>query len=198
MEDIRIQFVYDYVDPGSYLAFELLERWRSERDDAPPVEWSPLELRPPSKPPLDPDDPEWRSMSEFLEGEAEREGMPLRRPSSIPRTRKAHELALHAREQGCFDPIHAAIFRAHFVEGRDIGRVDVLVEIAEEGELDPAEAKTVLGVDRFLPTVEEVREALLESGVRGVPTVEARGRVLEGLSDVRSFREFLRELEGTL
>jgi predicted DsbA family dithiol-disulfide isomerase len=151
-------------------------------------------LRVPSSSGLAPDRARWQEMARFLEEEAAGEGIPIRAPRFIPWTRKAHELALHARQEGCFDAIHEAIFRAHFVDDRDIGRVDTLVEIATEGGLDPGEVRTVLGVDRFAPEIETRRKSLLSRGVRGVPTLEAAGRMLEGFPDVDGFRRFLGEV----
>lgn len=194
MPSLRLNVIHDYVDPGSYLAFRLLEGWAAALSDPPEVTWFPLELRTPSGGPLDPSDPGWKAMARFLEDEARREAIPFRIPGFIPFTRKAHELALHAKEKGCFPLVHGAIFRAHFEEGRDIGRVDVLIELAAEVGMDGAEARTVLGVDRFLPAVEEARRSLLGREVRGVPTVEAPDRVLEGFPDVAGFRRFLDEL----
>lgn len=190
----RLHVVYDYVDPGSYLVSELLGRWAEGRAGSPEVTWSPLELRLPGRTPVDPRAPEWERLCGFLESEAREAGVPLRWGGPVPWTRKAHELALHAREKGCFDPIHRAIFRAHFEEERDIGRVDVLLELASGAGLDPGEVRTVLGVDRFRPEIEEIRAGLLERGIPGVPVVEADGRRLEGFPDVEGFRAFLREV----
>jgi predicted DsbA family dithiol-disulfide isomerase len=194
MDPLRLHVIHDYVDPGSYLTFRLLEDWAGTLPEPPEVTWTPLELRTPSAGLLDPSDPGWGAMVRFMEEEARGAGIPFRLPHFVPLTRKAHELALHGREKGCFDLVHGAIFRAHFEEGRDIGRVDVLVELAAEAGLDGTEARTVLGVDRFLPAVEEARRSLLARQVRGVPTVEASDRVLEGFPDVAGFRRFLEEL----
>jgi predicted DsbA family dithiol-disulfide isomerase len=113
------------------------------------------------------------------------------RPSFIPWTRKAHELALHARERGRFEAIHWAIFEGYFERGGDIGRVDVLVEMAGAHGLREAEVRTVLGVDRFLPAVEEWRREAFAAGIGGVPTVDVGGRRLEGLSSVARLFSFL-------
>lgn len=173
MNPPKLEIVFDYVDPGSYLVLELLEAGihglgvKSEE-----VRWRPLEFRTPEQAPLDPDDPTWRRLVEHHEEEARGLGLPFRIPHLAPRTRKAHELGFHARERGVFPAVHQALFRAHFREGRDLGRVDVLVEVAREAGLDPSEVRTVLGVDRFREAVEEERAMLLESGVRGVPTLQ--------------------------
>lgn len=184
---------FDYVDPGSYLVHRHLEA-RS----ASGVTWVPLELRPPSGSLQDPADPAWVELNRFIEQEARGAGIPFRIPGHVPWSRKAHELALHAGEEGCFHPIHEAIFRAHFEEGRDIGRVDMLVELAAEAGMDASEVRTVLGVDRFLPVLEEARRSLLDRGVRGVPTLEAGGRVLEGFPGTEGLLAFLGEADPSL
>jgi predicted DsbA family dithiol-disulfide isomerase len=48
--------------------------------------------------------------------------MTMKLPPVQPRSRLAHEAARWAREQGCFDDYHAAVFRSFFERGEDIGR----------------------------------------------------------------------------
>jgi predicted DsbA family dithiol-disulfide isomerase len=189
--EARIRFTFDYVDPGSFLLYALLLRWRDEGRAVPEVEWAPLELRPPPGPLLDPGDVAWGAMMEAMAEEARASGIPFRIPGAAPRTRKAHELGLHALEKGAHGRIHDALFRAHFQEGRDLGRVDVLVELAVDGGLDGAEVRTVLGVDRFLPRLQELRSQALAAGVRGVPTLEWGGTRLEGFTGPEDLRAFL-------
>ena len=99
---------------------------------------------------------------------------------------------MHARAKGCCEAMHSALFRAFFERKADIGRIDVLISLAEEAGLDPTEARAVLDVDRYAAEVEETREAALRSGVRGPPTVEAGGRKLEGLPGRQELLRFLR------
>jgi predicted DsbA family dithiol-disulfide isomerase len=110
VREIRIQFAFDYVDPGSYVVERLLLRWLEGAGGAIEIERVPLELRPPPGALLEPDDPGWSAMTDGLAEEAGRLGIPFRVPGFIPRTRKAHELALHAAERGCFSRVHEAIF----------------------------------------------------------------------------------------
>ncbi len=189
--EARIRFTFDYVDPGSFLLHALLLQWRAGGRAVPEVEWVPLELRPPPGPLLDLEDPAWRAMSEALAEEARASGIAFHIPRGAPRTRKAHELRLHALEGGVHDRIHDALFRARFQEGRDLGRVDVLVELAVEHGLDGAEVRTVLGVDRFLPRLQELRDRALAAGVRGVPTLEWGSARLEGFTGPEGLRAFL-------
>ena len=191
MRRIEIQFTFDYIDPGSYLASKLLARWIDAVDEAVLVNWRPLELRMPPTPPPHPADSGWSEMTREIGDHARREKVPFLIPTRIPWTRKAHELAFHARQQGCFDPVHEALFEAHFTEVRDIGRIDVLVSIGAEHGLDRAEIRTVLGVDRFRSSVEAGRRAVLAGGIRGVPTLEVPHSKFEGFRSPGSLRAFL-------
>lgn len=157
----------------------------------------PLELRTPSSPMIPAGNEEWAALTEELETAAEELGIPFSPPPLVPWTRKAHEMTLHALEVEDAAPIYDLLFDAYFHEGLDLGRVDVLVELAERAGLDPPELRTVLGVDRFRPEVEARRDEARKLGVRGVPTLlGAKGR-MEGFIGTEGLWHFLRE-EGLI
>jgi predicted DsbA family dithiol-disulfide isomerase len=106
---------------------------------------------------------------EALTAIAEPLALPAGKPGFRTRTRKAHELAYLAEEGGRGEAAREAIFRAYWRDGRDIGRIDVLMEVASEIGLDPGLAKVTLDVDRFAPHVERDREAAARLGVEAVP-----------------------------
>ncbi len=187
-------FFFDYVDPASYLQDVLLERRGIGADaDAREVERIPLEIRPPPSSVVNPEEPEWRAFHHSMEQLARTLDVPFTRSETgrVPWTRKAHELRFHADEKGCFPQVHRALFEAHFVEKRDLGRVDVLVEIAARLGLDRTEVKTVLDVDRFAGSVRDARNRATERGVVGVPTLMTEGRKLEGFQGPEVLEQFL-------
>lgn len=190
-------FFFDFVDPGSYLVHELLCREADRGDQRhSAIVYHPLELRPPPAALQDPDAPEWLSMTRILAETAHDLSLPFQQPGFIPWSRKAHELALHGQEMGArsgqgVPTLHHRLFRAHFEEGLDLGRVDVLVRLAEQEGLDRSEVHAVLGVDRFSPEVDDLRRQALEGGVRGVPTLVLGGSRLEGFPGVDALRRFL-------
>lgn len=183
------RFFYDYVDPASYLMDRLLERVLGETGREGTLGSHPFEIQPPPRPMLDPEDPDWREYWDEMLLAAEALAVEMQRPLRTPWSRKAHELALLARTEGVFPVVHQALFRAYAVEGRDIGRIDVLVEIGGAAGLDPSRTKAALDVDRHSAELLEHREDAERLGVRGVPTLLVRGRLVEGLQkpeDVRS------------
>jgi predicted DsbA family dithiol-disulfide isomerase len=98
-------------------------------------------------------------------------GIALRTPASMPRTRKAHEAAKLAEQKGSGRAMRQALFAAYFGEGRDVGRIDVLVELAAALGLDATEAKVVLDVDTFSGAVDADRVLAERIGITAVPAL---------------------------
>ena len=189
MEEAEVIFYFDYVDPACHLLDQAL---RALVPDGVTLDRRPFELRRPPLPPIDPESGAWRSRCHAVQRGAADYGLEISIPHRMPWSRKAHELFLHARAKGCCEAVHAALFRAFFDRKADIGRIDVLIALAERSGLDPTEARAALDVDRHATEVERMREAALRGGVGGPPTVEAGGRRLEGLPDRRELLRFLR------
>jgi predicted DsbA family dithiol-disulfide isomerase len=82
----------------------------------------------------------------------------------------ALQAAEFAREQNLFDPFHTALFAAYFSRGLDIGNIDVLALIADDTGLDAGAMKQALQDGKYLPGLEEAKEAAAVRGVTGVPT----------------------------
>ena len=189
MDPPPVSFYYDYVDPASYVLDCVLRA--QDLAHGVTLTHRPFELRPSPSPLIDPWGSGWTERWDMVERAATYYGVELARPDLVPWSRKAHELALHAREKGCFERVHTALLRAFFAEGRDIGRVDLLVALAAEAGLDTTETKAVLDVDRFAGNLIAVRDAALRDGVRGVPTLESGELRLQGLPDREGLLRFL-------
>ena len=78
-------------------------------------------------------------------------GVKMRMPSVVPRTRLAHEAAAWARSKGQADIMHDAIFRAFFERSEDIGRTEVLADLAAGIGLDSADLKNSLTLTPTFP-----------------------------------------------
>jgi hypothetical protein len=192
MTDETAILYLDYVDPLSFI----LEREIAalEAEGVPPLRRYPWELRPPPAKLVHVADPLWLRRWQEAEKLVTAGGPKLVRPALVPWTRKAHELALHARAKDRFQDVHAALFRAFLEEGRDIGRVDVLVTIAREVGLDPVEVKAVLDVDRHTAELDGLRGDAERLGVRGVPTLLVAGERIEGVLPSEALRALLVEI----
>ncbi len=168
---------FDYVDPLSY-ALEL-EVASIEAGSEIEVERRPFELNPPPGDLLDPAGTAWVMRWEEVADRFARHGLAVRRPPLLPWTRKAHELAMFARAHGAWTEVHRSLFRAFLVDSRDIGRVDVLVELAVDAGLDFTAVRAALDVDRYATEVESAQVEAERLGVQRVPTLLVRSRTID-------------------
>jgi predicted DsbA family dithiol-disulfide isomerase len=98
------------------------------------------------------------------------EGLRYGERSMTYNSRLAQELGSWAETRPGGEAIHDALFRAYFVDARNIGDPQVLVEIAESVGLPREEAREVLEKRKFKAAVDEDWEKSHRYGVTGVPT----------------------------
>jgi predicted DsbA family dithiol-disulfide isomerase len=157
------------------------------------VVWRAFELRPDPVPTLDPGgeylQSAWTSSVYPL---ARKLGQTLQLPHLQPRSRRAHEAARWAREQGRFDAYHEAVFRAFFERGEDIGDVAVLSALADGLGLDGEALRRALDSREHLPGVLEDERQAEALGLRGVPAIVANRRAaLSGVQPVENLRQLV-------
>lgn len=157
------------------------------------VIWRAYELRPEPAPALDPrGDYLQRVWTNSVYPLAERLGIEMRLPPLQPRSRRAHEAAHWAREAGRFEEMNAAVFRAFFERGEDIGDAAVLASLAAGLGLDGEALRRALESRRFEPAVLADEREAEGLGVSGVPAFVAdRKAALSGVQSVESLRRLV-------
>ena len=178
MNEKSPRFFFDAVDPLSFAMHRALGAAEEQRDVR--AVRTPLESYPADAPLTDTLDPFWQTRWSEGQRVAETMGFSLVRPDLVPRSRKAHELLLHAKASELERPALDAIFAAYFLEGRDIGRIDVLIDIATSLGLDLSESKAVLDVDRYEADILTAHQQAIEAGVTSTPALVARTGTLQG------------------
>jgi len=177
-----IQVFSDYVCPYCYLG-EFPLRQAAAKTGVEVV-WRAFQLRTSEPPKFDPRGERMtESWRDSIYPMAARLGAEINQPSRAPLTRLAHEAAAWARSQGRFDQFHKELFRAYFVEDRDIGEAFTLKEIAWRAGLNPGELEKALNERRM---AEEVDEDLLIAetyGVTLVPAFVIGGHLLQGVQE---------------
>ena len=98
------------------------------------------------------------------------EGLPYGNRSMTYNSRLAQELGAWADGQPGGEAIHDALFRAYFVDARDISDPAVLVEIATSVGLPAEAAREVIEKRTHKAMIDADWEKSHEYGVTGVPT----------------------------
>ncbi len=86
-----------------------------------------------------------------------------------PNTVDAHRLIALAGEAGCQDAVVDALFRAYFLDGRDIGDTETLAAIAAEAGMPAETAERLTATDDFKAEVLAEDSIARQTGVNGVP-----------------------------
>lgn len=139
------------------------------------IEWLAFELRPEPAPLPDITGPSGERFRQNWERGvapmAAKLGVEMHFPPFKSRSRQAHEAAIYARDHDRFEEMRVALFRAFFVENRDIGEVDVLVGIGASVGLDADDIRAALAEGRYTDQVIEQEQLAARIGVSAVPTI---------------------------
>jgi predicted DsbA family dithiol-disulfide isomerase len=120
------------------------------------------------------------------------EGLPYGERTKTYNSRLAQELGKWADTQPGGEAIHDPLFRAYFVEARDISRPEVLLEIAEGVGLPVDAAREVLERRTFKAAVDQDWALSREYGISGVPTFVAGRYGVVGAQPYQALEELVR------
>ncbi|WPB73509.1 DsbA family oxidoreductase [Archangium violaceum] len=196
-ELVTIRVWSDFVCPWCYVGLVEVEKLKKEYDVQ--VDWRPFFLRPETPPeglPLpayvrermkDPNNP--------LKRRAAEAGLKMVDRDIIPSTRRAHQVAEFAREQGKLEPFHAAVLRRYWSEGQDLWQWDTLRGAAQEAGLDPDVMQRAVEEGRYQQVVEDAVREAQEMGIQAVPTFVLGDRfALQGAQEYGVFQQAMQRL----
>jgi predicted DsbA family dithiol-disulfide isomerase len=157
----------------------------------------PFELRPEPHPTLRPEgDYLQRAWEQSVYPMARRMGVPITLPpvSPQPHTHLAFEGYQFAKDHGKGNDYNHRVLQAFFVEGQDIGQIDVLAKLAGEAGLDQSEFREALRTRRYREVHQRaLRHAYEQAGVTGVPMFAIGDRVLTGMQDKNTLEAVIEE-----
>ena len=113
------------------------------------------------------------AMHRQMKSRMEAEGLPYGQRTHTYNSRLAQELGKWADTQPGFEAIHDVLYRAYFVENRNIADIEELVRLAQSVGLSADAAREVLQERRFEDAVDADWVKSRQYGVTGVPTFVA-------------------------
>ncbi len=201
---LDILFISDYVCPYCLVAKEALKQALEEMKIEVKITWQPLELTVEPAPRVDTySDERRRANYQVLVEPCKQLGLDMKLPPEViprPYSRLAFEGWYFAQEKGLGEVYNDLIYRAYFIDEKDIGDVEVLTELAESLGLNGAEYKEALVKGTFSQrekeAVDYTRNVLKPEGV---PTIYINGKriVLETYTKEEMLQILRRECYGT-
>ena len=120
------------------------------------------------------------------------EGLPYNRRTHTYNSRLAQELAKWADSMTGFEKIHDLLYRAYFVDGRNLADKRVLLEIAQSAGLPVEEAESILDNRTFKAEVDSDWQKARRYGITGVPTFVVNGSKVVGAQPYEILAQQLR------
>jgi predicted DsbA family dithiol-disulfide isomerase len=108
-------------------------------------------------------------------------------------SRLAQELSKWAEAKGKGDEYHDAVFRAYFVDGKNIAKTDVLMGLVKVVGLPENEAREVLQMRTFKESVDSDWTLVDKMGISSVPTFVLNHQTLVGAQPYEVLEQFLWE-----
>lgn len=198
---MQIDIYSDTVCPWCFIGKRRLEKAIAQRPDlALDIVWRPFQLNPNMA--LGGMDRQEYLSTKF--GGAERAGqfydlidrtgrgdgldMQFERIKVTPNSLNSHRLIRFGRAAGRQDEVVEALFRAYFIEGRDIGETDVLVEVAAACGLDGDSTRNYLATDQDVSQTKSEDLRARRMGIDGVPFFVVNNKyAVAGAQDPEAF-----------
>ncbi|HVY18590.1 MAG TPA: DsbA family oxidoreductase [Bauldia sp.] len=207
-QPVSIDVVSDVVCPWCYLGKARLEHAIAALPDlAVTVRWRPYQLDPTVPPEgmdraeyiakkfgsLDALDDAHKRLADM--GEAEGIHYAFDRITRSPNTINAHRLVRFAGEAGNKSDVVTRLFAANFTEGRDVGNLETLADIAGEAGMDRvATLARLQGDEGRAEVLAEIQDAY-RIGVSGVPTfILAQRYGVVGAQSVETLTDAIRQV----
>ena len=187
---ITLEVFTDYVCPWCYLGDNRVKKLKQNYDITVQLVHFPLHPETPA---------EGRAREDFkakntrMIGLMEAEGLPYSERSHTYNSRLAQEIGTWAETQSGGNSIHDKFFEAYFVDCRNIGDVEVIIDVVKSVGLDEQQARAVLAERRFKDAVDADWEKSRSYGVTGVPTFFSNGKGLVGAQPYEALERFMTE-----
>lgn len=168
----KVTVFSDYICPFCFIGKSRIDKLQKEFDVE--VEWKNMEIHPET--PLNGipiskiDSSFFTQLWLSVESLAKESGIEISPPKVMSNSSLAMIAAEYARQKNLFETFHDAVFRAYWQEGKNIGDLKVLMEIAKIIGLDPKGLPAYIKEGTWKDTIKKQSRNAQDHQVSGVPT----------------------------
>jgi predicted DsbA family dithiol-disulfide isomerase len=192
-KELKVIVYSDYICPFCYIGFYRIEKLKEQYDLD--VEWRPFELHP--EIPKEGIATEKLSfprgylemVMENVKKLAAEDNLTFKLSGRLPNSQLALFMSEYAKKKGKFDEFHRLVFDYYWKEGRDIGDLSFLLDLAESVGLNRNEILDYIKSDEPIKKLKEASFELGSYGINGVPTFFIGNRVVIGAQPYEVFQD---------
>ncbi|MBT5822378.1 MAG: DsbA family oxidoreductase [Rhodobacteraceae bacterium] len=209
---VKLDIISDPICPWCYIGKTLLDRALEAEPEHPfEIEWHPFQLNP-DMPLVGMDRRAYlegkfggKEQAVKVYGQIDQHArdvgleLDLGAIKRTPNTLNAHRLIHWAGIEQRQSMVISALFRAYFKEGRDIGDVEVLADLADTCGMDAALVQRLLATDEDLEGIREKDAGFRKMGVNSVPTFIIAGQhAVPGAQSVEVWRNLITDIKSQI
>ena len=209
---VKLDIISDPICPWCYIGKTLLDRALEAEPEHPfEIEWHPFQLNP-DMPLVGMDRRAYlegkfggKEQAVKVYGQIDQHArdvgleLDLGTIKRTPNTLNAHRLIHWAGIEQRQSMVMSALFRAYFKEGRDIGDVEVLADLADTCGMDAALVQRLLATDEDLEGIREKDAGFRKMGVNSVPTFIIAGQhAVPGAQSVEVWRNVITDIKSQI
>lgn len=122
---------------------------------------------------------------------ADEEGLTLKFTKTLPNSQISLYVSEFARTKGKFDEFHKLVFEAYWIEGKDIGDLSLLIELAESVGLNKEGLIAYIKSDEPVNRLRKNMFELGRRGINGVPTFLIGNQFVIGVQPYEVFENVI-------
>jgi predicted DsbA family dithiol-disulfide isomerase len=188
----------DYICPFCYIGYHRIEQLKKEYNLD--VEWRPFEIHPetPKGGALTKELPFPKGYLEIAFANvrrlAEEDGLKLKFSEKLPNSQLALYISEFARKKGKFEEFHKLVLESYWLEGKDIGDKDLLLDLAESIGLDKNEIENYLNTNEPSNVIQKSLKELRRYGINGVPSFLIEDKLVIGAQPYDTFKNVINKI----
>jgi len=195
---LKVIVYSDYICPFCYIGNYRIEKLKEKFELD--IEWRPFEIHPET-----PKEGFFINNLPFPQGYmemvfanvarlAEEDGLILKFPDKLPNSRLALFISEFARKKRKFEEFHNLVFEAYWKEGKDIGDLSLLLNLAESIGLDKNEILSYIESEEPSSQLKDSLLELRKYGINGVPTFIIGDRMIVGAQSYEVFTNVIQKV----
>lgn len=167
---MNVTVYYDYICPFCFLGTKRILELSKEFDLT--IDWKGIEIHPefPPQGKKRTRTLKSKSFAETIREMAQEDNMEIKLPGFATNSRQSLEASEFAKVKGRFLEFHIGSYEAYFLEGRNIGDIEIILDIGEKAGLDKSDLSDCLDKRTMFDQIVANKKDAEDNLVLGVPT----------------------------